>query len=185
MKKKLAIMLAAAFLAAGAVRAVNAGAATREEKRLERSAGDIDRDSRKPNAEKPIVGRIENQFKVTDAQIAGLRSRKLGYGEITIVFALADKLPGGITGANVDWIMAMRNGPPRMGWGEIAHKLGFKLGPVIKNVETVRSRERRELREEGNATRERMEKGKMGERPVHPEPPERPERPEMRERGGR
>ena len=107
MKRKLASVFTAVFLAAGAFIAVHAGAATGEETRLEKSATDIDSDAGKPNMEKPIVQRIENQFNVTDAQIASLRKQKLGYGEITIVFALAEKLPGGITKANISKIMAM------------------------------------------------------------------------------
>ena len=176
MKRKLAMIFTAIFLVAGAV---HAGAATKEETRLESSATDIDNDAGKPNMEKPVVQRIENEFKVTDAQINSLRSQKLGFGEITIVFALAEKLPGGLTDANIDKIMSMRNGPPKMGWGEIAHKLGFKLGPVISNVERVRREERHEMKEQREMKNEKMDKGGM------PERPERPEKPEMPERGGR
>lgn len=177
MKRNLAIIFTAIFLAAGAFNAVHAEAATKEETRLEKSASDIDSDAGKE--EKPVVDRIESKFKVTDAQINNLRNQKLGFGEITIVFALAEKLPGGITDANVNKIMSMRNGPPKMGWGEIANKLGFKLGPVISDVERVRKEERHEMK---NEMKEKMEKGGMGGKPEHPE---RPERPEMPDRPGK
>lgn len=183
MKRKLAIVFTAFFLAAGAVHAVHAGAATKDETTLEHAATDIDDDAGK--REKPVVQRIESEFKVTDAQINDLRTKqKLGYGEISIVFAMAEKLPGGITDANVDRIMAMRNGPPKMGWGEISQKLGLgKLGPIISSVERVRKEERQEMKkEEKMEMKEKMEKGGMGEKPEHPGRPERPEVPERPER---
>jgi len=178
MKRKLTIILTAVMLAAPCFYAVNAGAATKEETRLESTATDIDNDAGK--REQSVVQRIESEFKVTDAEINSLRNRKLGFGEITIVFAMAGKMPGGITDANVDKIMAMRNGPPKMGWGEVSQKLGLgKLGPIISSVERVRKEERHEMRrEERNERKERMEKNEMGEKPEHPARPERPEMPE-------
>lgn len=157
MKRKLASIFIGIFFIAGAIYPVSSGAATKEETRLERSATGIDSDAQKPNGEKPIVQKIESEFKVTDEQISSLRSQKLGYGEITIVFALANA-----SGKTTDQIIAMRNGPPKMGWGEIAKKLGVKLGSIISNVERVKKEERHE-------TKERIEKSGKPERPERPE----------------
>ncbi len=91
-----------------------------------------------PGNVKPIVQRIEKEFNVDRSVIDGLRSKKLGYGEIAIVLSLADKLPGGITDANVDTIMSKRQGPPKEGWGKIAKDLGLNLGTVLSRVEKVK-----------------------------------------------
>ncbi len=77
------------------------------------------------------VQRLENTFSVTAAQISALQADGLGFGEIGIVFSLASNMTGGITTANVNTIMALRQGSPPMGWGQIANSLGLNLGKVV------------------------------------------------------
>lgn len=43
-----------------------------------------------------------------------------------------------------------QQGPPVMGWGEITKKLGFKLGPVISNVEKFRSKAHNDIGKEAS-----------------------------------
>ncbi len=66
-----------------------------------------------------------------------MRDKKMGYGEIAIALSLCQKMPGGATDANIQQVMAMRQGTPAMGWGEIAKKLGTKLGPAVSQVRNV------------------------------------------------
>ncbi len=136
MKRKLVVLIAAAFLIMG-VSAVRAGSA-KDESKVDTEVSAIDKDSRNPGNVKPIVQRIEKEFNVDRSVIDGLRSKKLGYGEIAIVLSLADKLPGRITDANVDTIMSKRQGPPKEGWGKIAKGLGLNLGTVLSRVEKVK-----------------------------------------------
>lgn len=165
---------------------------SKEETRVEKDASDIDRDGGRADGEKRVVERLEKQFKVDESTITGLRDKKLGYGEIAIVLAMADKI-GGVNAANINKIMAMRQGTPREGWGEIAKKLGFKLGPVISSVEKVRSEAHRDIekaehdrgkeeKHERSEKRERSEKHEKAERIDRPERVERPERAEKRGR---
>lgn len=175
MKKALLVFLSVFFMAF--LTAASWGA-TNEEGRLEKEASAIDKKAGEPQGEKAVVDRLEKEFKVDEARIKSLRDQKLGFGEISIVLAMAGKMPGGINDANVNRIMSMRQGPPKEGWGEIAKKLGFKLGPVISEVKKVESGKGIEKGEKG---KEMKEEGK-GKTEEHGEKPQRPEKPE---RGGR
>ncbi len=127
-----------------------AGAATKEEKTLNKEATEIDTTTNTAGGKNAVVLKLEKEFNVPESRITSLRDKKLGYGEITIVLSLCNTMPGGITDANVNEVMAMRAGPPVMGWGEIANKLGTKLGPVVSHVESV--------------NKETMHEGRMHER---------------------
>jgi hypothetical protein len=143
-------------------------AQTKEEASLDKNAAMIDKNARTPEGEKAVVERLEKEFKVDDARINGLRGQKLGYGEIAIVLAMAQKMTGGITDANVKTIMSMREGTPKQGWGVIAKKLGTKLGPTISSVERLEKGAHKEM--------EKAEKTERHERMERMEKPERPEK---------
>lgn len=159
MKKILMLLTAVFFIFTVAA----AQAASKDEKRLEVRAAELNRDASEPAGEKVVTDRIEKEFGVDEARVKSLRDKGLGYGEVAISLSLAKTLPGGITDENVDKVLAMRQGPPKEGWGNIARKLGVKLGPVVSGVDKVRTEARKDLRK---AERERVEKEKMekGER---------------------
>lgn len=144
---------------------------SKEEARIEKDASALDKDTNKPEGEKMVVQRLEKEFNVDSARINGLRGQKLGYGEIAIVLAMAERLPGGITDATVNKIMSMRQGPPVEGWGKIAMKLGFKLGPVISKVERVKAEVHKDMEKvhrdkvERKERHEKIEKIERHERP--------------------
>ena len=148
--------------------------ASKEEARIEKDASALDKDTNKPEGEKMVVQRLEKEFNVDDTRINSLRNQKLGYGEIAIVLAMAERLPGGITDATVNKIMSMRQGPPVEGWGKIAMKLGFKLGPVISKVERVKAEAHRDIEK---VHREKVEKLEKKEKHEKVEKIERHERP--------
>ncbi len=121
---------------------------TKEEKNLSKEATEINKTADSSQGQNVVVGRIEKEFSVTDAQIKDLRNQKMGYGEISIVFSLASKMPGGITDANIQEVMTLRQGPPRMGWGEVAKKLGTTLGPTVSQVKNMNSETHQEMMRE-------------------------------------
>lgn len=169
--KKLVLIMVLVFVASLSVMAW--AETTKEETGLDKDAAYIDKSSGTPEGEKMVMGNLKKDFKVDDAVITGLRNQKLGYGEITIVLAMAQKMPGGITDANTSKIMSMRQGPPVMGWGQIAKEMGFKLGPVVSSVHKVEKATRKDMgKMEKAGKHEKMEKpGKMEkmERPAKPE----------------
>lgn len=134
MKLILTIALALCLLAPGI--AVSATVSS-EERNLEQEATRLDKHAAAPQGEKAVSQKLQDEFKVTAAQVQALRDRKMGYGEIGIAYSLAKQMPGGITDANMNKIMTMRQGPPTMGWGNIAKDLGTKLGPAVSQVKNV------------------------------------------------
>jgi Skp family chaperone for outer membrane proteins len=157
-----------------------------DEKKAVSAAAELDKDAAKPYGEKLVTEKIKTEFKVDDARVQGLREQKLGYGEISIALSLAEELPGGITDANVQKVMAMRQGPPVIGWGKIAKDLNLKLGPVISGVKKmsaeVRKQERKDAKmekkgAEKNEKQERMEKHERNEKTERMEKTERPDKP--------
>jgi hypothetical protein len=180
MMKNTALCLSVGLAFVAASRAAAEERPSRDEQRLQSTASDLDKESARPDGEKTVEESLESRFHVDDARIAGLRDRKLGYGEIAIVLALAQKMPGGITDANVQALMAERQGPPTMGWGRIARKQGVSLGKVLSDVRrtdaSARSHEKLESGKGGD--KERAEKAERGERPERAERIERQERTE-------
>ena len=154
---------------------------SRDEQKLELTAAALDKGAARPEGEKAVQERLMAEFKVDDARVRGLRDQKLGYGEICIALALAQKMPGGITDANIRTILSERRGPPAMGWGRIAEKRRVKLGSVMNRVRRVDAAVEKRERAEGS-NRGKMEKGERSERPERPERPERIERQERMER---
>lgn len=118
-----------------------------------------------PKAEQNAPGeRLKADYKVDDARINALRDKNYGYGEIKKVLALAEKMPGGITDENVNKITAMREGPPKMGWGQIAKKQGVHQGSLNGKGG------------EKSAKPEKAEKHEKHEKSEKPEKAERPEK---------
>jgi hypothetical protein len=136
---------------------------TKEEKTLKKESTEINTTADTDKGAAVVVQRLEKEFGVTDTQIQALRDQKLGFGEIAIVFSLAQKMTGGITDANIQSVMTLREGPPVMGWGEIAKKLGFKLGPTISQVEKLNKETGKDLgrEEKGMAGRHEGLHGEM------------------------
>lgn len=174
---KLRLMLAGLFLCAAAM-PVFAEERSREEKKLEAAGGELDKSAVEDEGQPRVTDKIQTQFGVDGARVQSLRDKKLGYGEVSIVLGLAQGLPGGITDANVDKIMALRQGPPVMGWGKIAKSLNLKLGPVQSKVHKISS----DLKKDKKAG---MEKGKKGEKTDKPEKHEKHEKMDKPEKSGK
>lgn len=153
----------------------------KDEVKLERTSAELDKVAERPEGPKEVESHLKSEFKVDDARVQGLRDQKLGYGEISIVLALAEKMPGGITDANVSAIMAERNGPPKMGWGRIATKQGTSLGKVMSGVKRVDASIRKHEKAEGRKHEKAEKAGEKGEKAERAEKPERAERPERPE----
>lgn len=182
----LYLSLGIALFATPAVRAEDS---SKDEQTLERTSSEVDKEAARPEGPKKVESRLKTEFKVDDARVQGLRDQKLGYGEISIVLALAEKRPGGITDANVAAIMAERNGPPKMGWGQIARKQGTTIGKIHGKVRNVNEAARKHEKAEGRKQEKREEKAEKAEKRrekaekmERPEKAERPERAEKHER---
>jgi|GEM_PF-1337336 len=187
---KSLIVVITALVVAGLVSPVWAETSP-DEKKIEKNAADMDRDANEVQKEKVIVQKLEKEFAVDDARIKNLRDQKMGFGEIAITLSLAKKLPGGVTDVNVNKIISLREGTPKQGWGEIAKKLGVKLGEVQGQVERVERETHKEIEKAERQEHKRMGKGEKADdndidKAEHqkPENMEKPERMEKMERPG-
>ncbi|OGR66577.1 MAG: hypothetical protein A2X31_04460 [Elusimicrobia bacterium GWB2_63_22] len=169
---KLQLMLAGLFLCAAAMPAF-AQEKTREEKKLESGAAELDKNAAKPEGAQRVNDRIKAEFAVDNARVQSLRDQKMGYGEISIALGLAQGLPGGITDANVAKVMALRQGPPVMGWGRMAKELGLKLGPVQSKVHKMSAEVKKAKKAKGEKDMKEMKREKSGK----PEKMDRPGNP--------
>jgi hypothetical protein len=166
--KVMSLSLVLALFGAGAAQGMS-----KDEGKLEKASLELEKDSSKPENEKRIGASLKSEFKLEDSQVAGLRAQKLGYGEISTVLALAETMPGGATDANIQTLVAKRQGPPVMGWGQIAKELDVKLGKVIGKVKKVDASARK--LEKAEAKRVRKEE-KAAAKAARAEKHERPAR---------
>jgi hypothetical protein len=124
-----------------------AGAASsKDERNLEREAKRLSDTAAKPDGEKAVLKELSTTFKTGEPAIRSLRDRTAGYGETAIVLSLAQTLPGGATDANVQKVLALRQGPPVMGWGQIARQLNVKLGRIVSQVRKTANNSNREIK---------------------------------------
>lgn len=186
MKKNELLLLAAVLLLCGAgLTPALAEEKSAEETKLESSASELEKDAAQPEGRRTVTERIKAEFGVDDARIEALREKKLGYGGVSIALSLAQGLPGGITDENVDKVVALRQGPPVMGWGKVAKELGLKLGPAVSKVKKLSADARKKAAAERAKAKAEGRKGGRPEKAGRPERPEKPERPAKPEKGGR
>jgi hypothetical protein len=135
-----------------------------------------------------------------------MAGRTMGYGNVNIVLAMAERQMAGDTSPTLqnvltnpdNGILTLR--ASGMGWGQVANTLGFKLGEVMGNAPSKDSTgaAKKEERQSQRASRDakggerggdrgqmaRAERPEKIERPQKVERVERAERPQRPERGG-
>lgn len=138
-----------------------------EEKRLEAVAGELDKNH--SEGQQRVADKICAEFGVDNGLVIGLRFRKMGDGDIAIALAMSQGLHRVIRDEDLRRIVSLRQGPPVMGWGRVAAKLGLKLGPVISKVEKLSAQVRDQeasdkAKEAGKAKEEKEKEAKMAEK---------------------
>lgn len=160
----------------------------------------------KQELDEVVVGRTQKthaealakQFNIEPHVVENLRTSKQGWGEIAIRMGLAQELVKTDSKTYPTMTEALQKvGDFRaqgVGWGVIAKDLGFKLGPVVNEVQRVRNEMRTEAKKaatEGVVTPGKAMEGAQADRAVkpdraeqaqRPEGPERPQRPERLEK---
>jgi hypothetical protein len=147
-----------------------------------------------------VTGKIVEQWKrtpfkfdatsapreLTAQDVQTLRQKRLGYGEISILLALAAKQPDAATAKSVNEILATRQAGE--GWGKIAHALGYpSLGSVKQSVKAT---EKGVENVAASGKAEKLSTVDKVNKPAKPEKFEKPERirlekPERPEKAGR
>ena len=154
--------------------------------RVQTEANEIDAETAKltPAGQKRVTETIAKQFKVDPSLVSDLRTKKMGFGEITSALALSQELMKQDKALSqqqaLDTVLAKR--ASGAGWGQIAHSLGVKLGHVRNELKRT---------EKSVARVEKAEKAEKAEKPEKPEKiekaakMEKPEKPMKAERPGR
>lgn len=142
---------------------------SKDEKNLEREEKRINDTASKPDGEKAVVKRLVEELKASEQQIRALRDRKLDHGEVAVILSMAQTMPGGTTDANVQKVLDLRQGPPSVGWGEVAHLVGTKLGRIVSQVRKVANNANRELKKE-HARADRASRTVQPQQPVQQSP---------------
>jgi hypothetical protein len=146
---------------------------SKDERNLERGAKRVNDTAAKPDGEKAVVKQLVADLTATEPQVQVLRERKLSYGEIASVLSLAQAMPGGVTDANVQKVLALRQGPPVLGWGQVARQLDSKLGKTVSQVRKVANNANREIKND-HARAEKASKQAPAEQTQPPVAPAKP-----------
>jgi len=146
---KLQLLIAGLLLWAALIPAA-AQEKSGEERKLEAVSGELDK--KYSEGQQRVTDKIVAEFGVDSGLVLGLGYKKLGYGEIAIALSLAQSLHSTIRDEDLRKIVGLRQGPPVMGWGKIAKKLGLKLGPVISRVQKISAEVRKD--EKGDKAKE-------------------------------
>jgi hypothetical protein len=170
--KRLSILIAVGILVVLSGMAL--AEVSKDEKNLARESKRLNDTVAKPDGEKAVVKRLVTDLKATEPQVQALCDRNLSYGEVASILSLAQVLPGGVTDANVQKVAALRQGPPVMGWGEIARQLGTKLGKTVSQVRRAANNANRDIKDDharaGKARKQAPFEQKQQEQ-KNPEPP--------------
>ncbi len=170
------------------------------------------------NAKKLVTGLRDGSKEITLLSRSGgtsttttivnpLAGKTMGYGNVNIVLALAEKQLSDMTSpTSTDLNKALTNTDngiltlraSGMGWGQIANTLGFKLGDVMrasaaKDAPGAAKREERQAQRTareskaggGRPETQRAERPERPEKIDKPQKVERPEKPQRPEQGGR
>jgi len=180
--KRSAFMLAGLFLLAAAIPAL--AQETPEDKQADKAVMEMEKNAATPEGQERVANKIKTQFGVDDARVQAMKDSGLSNGEIQIALALAQGMPGGINDENVQKLTALRQGPPKAGWGKIAKDLGLKVGPAISKAKKAAAELRKE---EAKAKREKAmkeAKERKGGKNMKGDRPEKPAKMDRPEKGG-
>lgn len=107
-------------------------AASKDEKKLTVGITMLNNAAKLPQGEKVMTKQLTDEFGVKSDKISSLKAKNLKYGEIAAVLAMADKMEGGISDANINRVVGMR--PATAGWDRIANSLKVDLAEVAEKV---------------------------------------------------
>jgi len=122
------------FISIGALWASRAGV----EMRLGSDVAYLNSLGRTENGQRSLSQSLESRFGPGPGQIADLRRQQLGYGDISVVFATASRLRGGMSKGNIERIVSLWKNPRSGGWGKVIRLLGVRVERVVLQIETVR-----------------------------------------------
>ncbi|MBI3898246.1 MAG: hypothetical protein HY308_08110 [Gammaproteobacteria bacterium] len=132
--KKLAFIAILGGLLLTSATATVLAAADADEARLKTISKNIDREALHQK-ENERAQALATEFSVSPDSVQKMRRQKQGWGEITVELAMAQRLAMTDPVSYPDTTLALAKvaslRSEKLGFGQIAHELGFKLGAVV------------------------------------------------------
>ncbi len=92
-------------------------------------------DAKLPQADAVIMKQLADNFSVKPDKITSLMHKNLQYGEAAAVLAFAEKMPGGITDANINKVMSLHQA--KTGWSDVAKSLGVDMSDIATKLGSI------------------------------------------------
>ncbi len=87
-----------------------------------------------PQGDQLISKQLSDNFKISSDKVSSLLSSNMQYGDVAALLAFADKMPGGVTDANINKIKTMKSSAG--GWDQIAKNLNVKLSDINSKLDS-------------------------------------------------
>lgn len=114
----------------------SAETASKDEKKLTVGITMLNSDAKLPAGEKVLIKQLTDEFDVKKDKISSLKGKNLSYGEIAVVLALADKMDGGVSDANINRVAGMKPSSAS-GWSKVAKNLNVDIADVADKVSSI------------------------------------------------
>jgi hypothetical protein len=105
--------------------------------RLRRDVAYLNQIGTRPRGAQAFDASLAAVFKADTVSIAALRKDRLGYGDISAAYAVASRLTGGATEANLRKAVAAWKSRGPGGWPSVAKALGVSVRRVTSEVESL------------------------------------------------
>jgi hypothetical protein len=115
--------------------AAAATATAKDEAKLTAEITMLNADAKLPQGEKMISKQLTDSFSVKSDKISSLLSKNMQYGEVAAILAFADKMPGGVTDANINQVQNLRQ--TKAGWTQISRNLKVDLSDVASKLSGI------------------------------------------------
>ncbi len=132
---KLLSLAAAAVLVvsmAGSALAAETSMTSKDAGKLNAEISMLNSDANMPQGDKIIAKQLGDTFKVGSDKITSLLNRNLKHGDVAALLAFAEKMPGGVTDANISKIVDMYQ--RTAGWDKIASNLNLDTASVASKL---------------------------------------------------
>ncbi len=120
---------------AGAATAAGTSAASKDENKLNAAITMINSDANLPQGDNVIAKQLTDSFNVKSDKVSSLLGKNMQYGDIAAILAFADKMPGGVTDANINQVVNMRS--KAAGWDQLAKSLNVNIGDVASKINSI------------------------------------------------
>src|SRR5574337_902127 len=103
----------------------------------------LNSDANLPQGDKIIMKQLTDNFRVDSSKISSLLSRNMQYGDVAATLAFADKLPGGVTDANLGKVISMRDS----GWDQLAKNLNVRISDVASKLSSIEDSAHKDIKQ--------------------------------------